>query len=206
MYKLIVLAGACALVVVLALVPTSLAGQTVAQTLNPPPPPEYTCTPTGNGTICQAHDVFIDELQDIGIACGSGANTFDILGQGAGKEVKRRFYDANGNFTERISIRQYSFGQFRNPLTGAIVPFTQTASETDVLLVPGDPSAGETMSVRGENMYRDPVTHKTVLFNAGLVVTAPDGSVEFSAGPQSFLAYFGGDASIVDQLCAALAG
>ena len=204
MRKLIVLAGACALFVPLALVPTSVAGQAVTQTLNPPPPPEYTCQAMAAVTVCHAQDSFAYGASDTGLVCGSGANAFDIFDSAAVAETKTRFYDRNGNLTERLVHQDYSGGEFSNPQTGAVVPYTQHDTITNVLAVPGDLSTA-TETTLGENIFRDPVTHQVVNLNAGRVVRAPDGSLEFRAGPQAFADYFGGDTSAFDQLCAALA-
>jgi hypothetical protein len=202
MRKLIVLAGACGLFVALALAPTSVAGQAVTQTLTPPPPPEYTCA-TGSVTICHAKDSFAYGASDTGLVCGSGASAFDIFDSATVTETKTRFYDRNGNLTERVFHQQYSGGEFSNPQTGAVVPYTQHDTITDVLAVPGDLSTATETTV-GESIFRDPVTHEVVNLNAGRVVRAPDGTLEFRAGPQAFADYFGGDASAFDQLCAAL--
>jgi hypothetical protein len=43
-----------------------------------------------------------------------------------------------------------------------------------------------------------------VLLNAGRTVTAPDGSIDFRAGPQDFLDYSLGNTDVVNELCAAL--
>jgi hypothetical protein len=43
-----------------------------------------------------------------------------------------------------------------------------------------------------------------VLLNAGRTVTAPDGSIDFRAGPQDFLDYALGNTDVVNELCAAL--
>jgi hypothetical protein len=201
--KLLALSGFCGLGL-LFVVPASFAGQPVTQPLNPPAPPPYVCMATGNGTICTAQDSFSYGPVDTGLVCGSGASAFDIFDQGMGTEVKRRFYDANGNYTKRIGLSEYSSAYWSNPLTGDIVPYTQTTRETDVLVVPGDPSQGEWVTQSGQNIYRDPTTNKTVLLNAGRTVFAPDGSLEFSAGPQPFQDYFNGNTSAFDALCAAL--
>jgi hypothetical protein len=205
MRKLIVLAGAFGLFVALAVVPTSLAGQGVTQTLTPPPPPGYMCVTTGSGTICHAQDSFAYGASDTGLVCGSGASAFDIFDSAAVSETKTRFYDANGNLTERLVHQDYSGGEFSNPQTGAVVPYTQHNTITDVLAVPGDLSTA-TETTLGENIFTDPVTHQVVNLNAGRVIRAPDGSLEFRAGPQAFADYFGGDTSAFDQLCAALGG
>ena len=44
-----------------------------------------------------------------------------------------------------------------------------------------------------------------VLLNAGRTVTAPDGTIEFSAGQQDFIdAFVNGNIAVLDELCAAL--
>ena len=44
---------AAAMTAALVLVPSSLAGQPVTQTLTPPPPQGYACMAVGSGAICQ---------------------------------------------------------------------------------------------------------------------------------------------------------
>jgi len=41
------------------------------------------------------------------------------------------------------------------------------------------------------------------LLNAGRTVTAPDGSLDFRAGPQDFLDFFLGNTDKINELCAA---
>ena len=88
-------------------------------------------------------------------------------------------------------------------LTGTVVPYNQTDTISDVLAVPGDlGSATETTT--GENIYR-PADGAPVFVNAGRTVFALDGTLEFRAGPQSFLDYFvDGDTAAIDALCSAL--
>jgi hypothetical protein len=43
-----------------------------------------------------------------------------------------------------------------------------------------------------------------VLLNAGRTVMAPDGSIDFRAGPQDFLDFSLGNPDVVNELCAAL--
>jgi hypothetical protein len=55
----------------------------------------------------------------------------------------------------------------------------------------------------GQNNFTVPGI-RAVLLNAGRGSRAPDGTVEFRAGPQNFLDYFvDGGASVMDELCAA---
>ena len=89
------------------------------------------------------------------------------------------------------------------PLTGTTVAYTQHNVTTGVLAIPGDLST-ETQTLRGETNFTIP--HMGAIFlNAGKKVYAPDGSEEFSAGPGGFDAYFSGDTSATQELCAALA-
>jgi hypothetical protein len=193
---------AVASLVVLMLVPSAFAGQPVTQTLTPPPPPYESCKAVGTGTICQGAITVSYGPEDTGIVCGSGGSAFDIFDAGTYDRHAARYYDQNGNLTGRVKHDQYTSAQFSNPLTGATVPYTQSNTTTDVLAVPGDLSTATETNV-GEGNYTVP--HLGAVFlNAGRTVTAPDGSLDFEAGPQGFLAYFDGDASVLQPLCAAL--
>jgi hypothetical protein len=182
----------------LAPVPASFAARPVTPALNPPPPSFETCQATGGGTICQGARTQSYGPVDTGVACGSGASAFDILDQATFGQRAIRYYDRTGNLTRRVIYEDYTFGQFSNPLTGAVVPYTQHNTTTDVLAVPGDlGSATETTT--GENNYTVP--HLGAVFlNAGKTVFGADGSLEYRAGPQNFLDYFvNGDASVIKR-------
>jgi hypothetical protein len=140
---------------------------------------------------------------DTGIACGTGASAFDIFDQGTGNESSTRWFDQNGNLTKVETRIDYTFGEWSNPLTGAVVPYTQHNVETFNFAVPGDFSTVTTTQT-GENIYTNPSTHKVVFLNAGRFVMAPDGSLVFQAGPDAFADFFGGDTSAIDGVCAAL--
>jgi hypothetical protein len=196
------LISAVASLVVLMLVPSAFAGQPVTQTLTPPPPSYESCKAVGSGTICQGAITVSYGPEDTGIVCGSGGSAFDIFDAGTYDRHAARYYDQNGNLTGRVKHDQYTSAQFSNPLTGATVPYTQSNTTTDVLAVPGDLGSATETNV-GENNYTVP--HLGAVFlNAGRTVTSPDGSLDFEAGPQGFLAYFDGDASVLQPLCAAL--
>jgi hypothetical protein len=187
-----------ALLGILAVVPVGLAAQPVTQTLNPPPPSFLSCRAVGNGTICHGSRTLVGDPYDTGIVCGSGANAFDIIDQGIVDQVVVRYYNADGNLTRRVIHEYWRPGQFSNPLTGAIVPYTQTGNLTDVLSVPGDfGSATETTT--GQNNFTIPGLG-AVLLNAGRTVYGADGTLEFRAGPHNFLDYDGG-AAVMDELC-----
>ncbi len=189
----------------LMLVPSTFGGQPVAQTLTPPPPSFETCKAVGTGTICQGSRTEPPfQLVGSGIVCGSGTNAVEILDSWIDTQHHAmRYYDQAGNLTRRVFTDDVSAGHFTNPLTGATVPYTQHTVTTDVFAVPGDETTA-TRTVTGETNFTAP--HLGAIFlNAGKKVYAPDGSVEFSAGPNGFDAYFiAGDAATLQQLCSAL--
>jgi hypothetical protein len=187
--------------VVLALVatPTALAGQPATQSLAPPPPSFETCKAVGGGTICSGARPEAYGPLDTGIPCAG----FDIFDQGAFDQHAVRYYDANGNLTKRVIHEVYSLGRFTNPVTGAVVTYTQTDTRTDVLAVPGDLGSA-TEATTGQNIYH-PASGAPVFLNAGRTVFRPDGTLESRAGPQGFLDYFvDGDTAVIDRLCGAL--
>jgi hypothetical protein len=179
-------------------VSASFAAQQVTQSLTPPPPSFYTCKAVGNGTICQGSRTFtVDPYQDF--VCGDGEVIYD---QGTVRQVATRYYDSDGNLTQRVIHEFWSDAQKSNPLTGLTAPYTQASNITDVLDVPGDFSSA-TETVTGQGNITIP-GRGAVLLNAGRTVTAPDGSLDFRAGPQDFLDYFLGNTDVVNELCAAL--
>ena len=181
----------------------AVAGQPVTQTLTPPPPSYETCTTVGNGFICDGARTPSYGPVDTGLVCGSGASAFDIFDQATLNQHAIRYYDQNGNLTRRVLHEEYATGQFSNPLTGAAVPYTQHDTVTDVLAVPGD-LASATETVTGENNFTVPHLG-TVFLNAGKTVFGPDGTPEFSAGPQGFIDYFAnGNTAAINELCTAL--
>jgi hypothetical protein len=179
-------------------VSASFAAQQVTQSLTPPPPSFYTCQAAGNGTICQGSRTFtVDPYQDF--VCGDGTVIYD---QGTVRQVATRYYDSDGNLTQRVIHEFWSDAQKSNPLTGLTAPYTQATTISDVLGVPGDFSSA-TETVTGQGNITLP-GRGAVLLNAGRTVTAPDGSLDFRAGPQDFLDYFLGNTDVVSELCAAL--
>jgi len=181
---------------------SALAGQPVAQALNPPPPSFYTCKAVGNGTICDGA-LSTPYSQDADFACGSGSNAVELHDSGFLKEHAIRYYDQDGNWTRRVIYQTFTFGEWSNPLTGAAVSYSQQDTIVDVLAVHGD-FASATETVTGEAIFTVPHTG-AVFLNGGRTVTAPDGSIDFQAGPDGFLDYFvDGDVAVVQQLCTAL--
>ncbi|HEV2259799.1 MAG TPA: hypothetical protein VGS06_42365 [Streptosporangiaceae bacterium] len=187
-----------ALLAVLAPVPASFAAQHVTQSLTPPPPSFLTCQAAGNGTICHGSRTFtVDPYPDF--VCPDGEVIYD---QGIVRQEAARYYDTDGNLTQRVVHEFWSDAQKSNPLTGATAPYSQASNITDVLGVPGDFSSA-TETVTGQANITIPGMG-AVLLNAGRTVWAPDGSLDFRAGPQDFLDYFLGNTDVVNKLCAGL--
>jgi hypothetical protein len=197
-------AAAAVLLGALAFVPAAFAASSLSQTLTPPAPSWLSCKAVGSGTICDGTRVVVDSPEDTGIACGEGPDAFDIWNSGTDHVHAIRYYDADGRLTRRIFEDRNSAAEaaFFNPLTGAIVPYTQHNTTVDVFAVPGDLNT-QTRTETGENIYFDP-TGGVVFLNAGRTITGTTGDEEFAAGPHSFDAFFGGDRSVLEPLCAAL--
>jgi hypothetical protein len=190
----------------LALAPSSLAGQPVTQSLTPPPQPWLVCKAVGGGTICQGTLTESYGPEDTGIVCGSGAGAFDIFDGGTRDTRKTRYYDADGLLTRIVTIDRFPDSQWSNPLTGAFVPYTQSNVIVQDFAVPGD-FGSVTETIVGENILRDPATNEVVFRSVGRSVVGPDGAVEARSGTQNFLDLFvDGDSSVLDGVCAALAG
>jgi hypothetical protein len=172
-------------------------------TLNPPPPSFEACHAVGNGVICQGTRTLPPYgPDDTGLVCGSSPNAFDIFDSGVESQVARRDYDQNGNLVRRFILQSF-VSQFSNLVAGTAVPYKQNGAIIDVLAVPGDFSTA-TETNTGENNFTVP--HMGAVFlNAGRTVTAPDGTIEFMAGPLGFYDYFAtGNSGAIQELCAAL--
>lgn len=129
-------------------------------------------------------------------------NAFDIYNSATNNQDASRSYDQNGILTRRVIHYNYSSGQFSNPLTSAVVPYTQHDTITDVLATPGDLNTATETNV-GENIFK-PAHGAPVFKYAGRFVTAPDGTIEFQAGQNDFFKLMAGDTSFLDKLCGAL--
>jgi hypothetical protein len=194
MQRLLVIAALLGLLALFALVPVGLAGHSVP----------YTCNPVGGGSICRYSHVEAMGPLDTGIACGSGADAFDIFDQSVHTETRTEWYDENWKLTYRQDHDVYSWGQWSNPTTGATVPYTQHNVEINRLPVPGDFSSATT-TFYGENIYRPP-TGAPVLLEVGQQVFNWDQSEFFySHGPNALIgAVYGLDPHGLDGICAAL--
>jgi hypothetical protein len=156
----------------------------------------------GNGFICQGSIADSYGPVDTGLACGIGTSAFDVFDSARTNEVAMRVYNGDGNLVRRVR-HDRADGEVGNQLNGATVPYAQTQNITDILAVPGDfSSATETMT--GEIHFR--LAHGApLLIGAGRTVFAPDGTVEFQAGPSGFLDLLAGAPSAVEPLCVTLA-
>jgi len=204
MRSVLVLASVCG--AALAAATGGFAGQPVTQQLNPPPPPWQTCKAVGDGTICEGTNVESYGPVDSGIVCGSGASAFDIFDTGTDDYSVWKKFDTDGNLVRRVFHDHYTFGQFSNPLNGAVVPYTQTDTRIDVLAVPGDLNSATETTTWG-SVFHLPGAGAPVFWNSGRTVQFPIfGPTEFSAGRLDFFQLSDGDTSVLGPLCAALGG
>ena len=197
-----------ALALIFTLMPQAivLAGQFVdPATLNPPPSLQSNpaCEAVGSGTIC--HLAFTDPpaiAEPTGIFCGSGAGSFEVLDSWTRSVEGRRYYDRDGNLTQR-HFREVIEGTFLNPMNNTAVPYIQSDTIIHNLAIPGDLDTGLTTSAGGLRFRR--MDGGIVLIDAGRSVIAADGSILMDAGQHPFDEYFVfGDASALQPLCDAL--
>lgn len=209
MRSILVLATVCG--AALAAATGGLAGQPVTQPLNPPPPPWQTCKAVGDGTICEGTNVEsygpIDTAEEgPPLVCGSGASAFDIFDTATDDYSVWKKFDTDGNLVRRVFHDHYTYGQFSNPLNGAVVPYTQTDTRIDVLAVPGDLNSA-TETTTWQSQYHVQGAGAPVFWNSGRTVQFPIfGPTEFSAGRLDFFHLSDGDTSVLGPLCAALGG
>jgi hypothetical protein len=184
----------------------AFASQTVdPSTLNPPPPPEFNpeCKAVGDGTICTVAFTQLEEPGGTGIICGSGSNSFEVVGFDTRTVNGRRYYDRNGNLNQR-HFREVMVGSLTNPLTGASIDFVQADTVVHNLAVPGDIDTG-TETITG--LWRASTPHGgTVLIDVGRTLLAvPDGTTLSEKGQHPLSAYYEhGDTSAIQPICDAL--
>jgi hypothetical protein len=198
MQKLLAVAGFVGLLALFAVVPVGLAGH----------PVPFTCNPVGGGgSICRSTEIIPAAAtpEDTGIVCGSGADAFDIYDQpGVHTESRTEWKDENGNLTFRQDHDVYRSGQWSNPTTGAIVPYTQHNTEIDRFPTPGDTSTA-TITFTGENIYRPPTGAPVLLEVGQQVFTWDTGDLLYAHGPNELIgALVGLDPHGLDGICAAL--
>jgi hypothetical protein len=170
-------------------------------TLNPPPPDFLVCKAVGAGTICEGTrtEVLAPEVTDV--SCG----TFNIIDSSTLHERVKRYYDVNGNLTRRSIHDSFTSGQWSNALTGTKVFYTQNNVTVDVLAVPGDFSSS-TQTTTGEVIIRAGTAAPVLIATGRQVFNAGTGELISSAGRNAFIAaFFEGDTTAFDDVCAALA-
>src|SRR3954464_8934958 len=106
------------------------------QTLNPQPPPSYTCTAIGFGVTCRSDTVVVLDPEPTGITCGSGPGAFEVMDQATRGVKAVRWYDRDGNLVKRVRDNVFSDTRLSNPVTGASVPYDQHDIDTDILATP----------------------------------------------------------------------
>jgi len=172
-----------------------------------PPPPDFErCHGSGNQTICSGNRVMDAVFEPTGILCGSGAEAFEIWDDGGTVSQQAiRWYDADGNLTQRMIKNTWFGSAWINPETGARVPYRQTNHIVDVLATPGDVGSA-TNTTTGVVNFIVP-GQGAIVPNAGRTVFSFDGTLEFSSGPQAILDYFlDGDTAALEPICEALRG
>lgn len=132
------MAVALAIYLVFAVASVARAGQPVTGSLNPEPPDFYSCSATGDGTICQAHTVDPYEYEPTGIFCGTIADLVEILDSGIRDVRATRWYDGDGNLTRRQRTFLFRDSYLTNPATGQVLAYSQHNTDNEILGVPGD--------------------------------------------------------------------
>lgn len=185
---------------------TAAAPTAHAASLNPPPPDFEACHGEGTGTICQGTRVLSAAEEPTGIICGSGVDAFEIVDHpGFVRQEATRWYDGSGNLVRRTIHEVWLESAWTNPATGRAVGYRQSVRYDDQFALPGDVST-VTETTTGVVNFLVP-GHGAIVRNAGRTVIGPDGTLEFSSGPQAILDYFlGGDQDALQPICDALAG
>ena len=205
MRSFLVLATVCARAA-LAAASGGLAGQPVTQPLNPPPPPWQTCKAVGNGTICEGTQRRVIRPDRHRHRLRQRRERVRHLRHRHRRllrleEVRRGRQPRPPRLPRPLHVRQFS-----NPLTGAVVPYTQTDTRIDVLAVPGDLSSATETTTWGSVVHL-PGAGAPVFWNSGRTMQFPIfGPTEFSAGRLGFFELLDGDTSVLGPLCAALGG
>jgi len=174
-------------------------------TLIPPPPPEFNpvCEKSGFGTLCTVNFSDPPFAGDSGLACGSGANTFEVFQFSTRSVQGRRYYDQNRNLLKR-HFREYLAGTFSNPLNHKAVAFSGSITHVHDLAIPGDNTSGTERLSGGTRIYLQ--NGGIVLIDAGRATITEDGTILSEAGQHPFDEYFAfGDTTALQPLCDALA-
>ena len=173
-------------------------------TLNPPPPDFFNavCETNGHDTICTLHFSDPDIVDEpSGIVCGGT----ELLFSQSRSVVGKRFYDGNGNLTQRHFRESFS-GTVTNPDTGNTAVWVQHDTVIQNLGVPGDLSTGTT-KITGLFTRAWAPGSGTIFTDAGtFLIDETAGEVIHSGGHHPLDDYFSGaDPNALAPLCDALA-
>jgi hypothetical protein len=144
--------------------------------------------------------------EDTGIACGSGASSFDIIDSATVHKYGPSFSDENGNFVKDILYIDTA-GTFSNSVTGASIQYKARGIEHDSLAIPGDFNSTFTAVTTGEMNIVVPGSG-AVWQATGRVVDRfyPNGdeTLDFYGPHDPAVYFFLGETSVADKLCAFL--
>lgn len=172
-------------------------------TLNPAPPDFFNadCQRTGGHIVCTlafSDPEIIDEPS--GIVCDG----VELLYSQSRSVVGKRFYDRDGNLTQR-HFRESMSGTITSPVSDGVVNWIQHDTVIHNLAVPGDLDTGNTQ-VSGLFTRAWVPGGGSILMDVGTFVFGPGGETIRSGGKHPFDAYFSGaDPNAMDPLCEALA-
>ena len=183
----------------------AVAGHSVdPSTLNPPPPPEYNpvCHAVGSGVICDINWSAPEPAYGSGLICGTGAESFEVIGVDVKSVSGHRYYDQDLNLTERHFREEY-VGRLTNPLTGAYLDFIQADTVMHNLTVPGDVATGNEHVSGSTRIWRP--DGGVVLTDSGTGLLSSDGTILSESHHHPFDAYYVyGDTSALQPICDAL--
>ena len=190
-------------ILVLAAAPAAARDSVDPSKLNPAPPVGFNavCASSGQQIICTlafSDPDIVDEPS--GIVCGG----VELLFSQTRSVVGKRFYDADGNLTQR-HFREAFTGRFVNPTSGAVADWIQHDTVIQNLAIPGDLATGTT-KVTGLFTRVTSSGGRTVMTATGTFLTdASTGDTIRSAGKHPFDDYFSGsDQNALAALCNAL--
>jgi hypothetical protein len=187
----------------LGVLPASAGAPNPGQTLLPPPPDFYTCTVNGAGTVCHAHREETYGPEETGIWCDNPDGPFEIWDQGGRVADFTRWYNRDGLVVGRLIINAFHDTHLSNPLSGAIVEYTQRDRDMERFAIPGDLDSGTLYS---ENKLVAVVPGAgAVLVESGRFVATGDEVLQLT-GRRDLSDFFAGDPAALDNLCSALAG
>jgi hypothetical protein len=144
--------------------------------------------------------------EDTGIACGSGASSFDVIDSATVHRYGPLFSDQNGNFVKDILFND-TVGTFSNSVTGASIPYKSRGIEHDSVAIPGDFNSTFTAATTGEMNVVVPGSGAVWQATGRFVDTfypTGDETLDFYGQHDPAVYFFLGETSVANKLCAAL--